>query len=134
MKRSPLARRTPLKAKTPLRADAPMRKRSRKSSPVRRSAAGENCAVCLPGCQNSRETVVLAHLRMFHGGGVGLKPSDAEAVFACAYCHDRIDGRVPWIRNAEGFDFWECIARALVRTHRILRARGLMNFKGEEAA
>jgi hypothetical protein len=126
-------KRTPLKRKSPLRACAPMRKRSRRSTPIRQAARGENCTVCLPGCPNDRDTTVLAHLRIFGGGGTGMKPSDAEAVFADAYCHDRIDGRVPWVHIADEFDFWECIARALVRTHRILRERGVLILKGEAA-
>jgi hypothetical protein len=132
MKRTPLARKTPLRAHSQLKR-APMRKRSRKSSPVRQSAQGECCTLNFTGCPNDTSTVVLAHLRMFHGGGAALKPSDGEAVFADFYCHERLDGRVPWLREQEGFDFWESIARALVKTHRILRARGLMTLKGEAA-
>lgn len=130
-------KRTPLQRKTPLRAKAPMRRKSRsRSTPVRVSARGQDCTLQFPGCRNDRETVVLAHLRMFGGGGVGMKPSDLEGVYACAWCHDRADGRVNWIRTEAGqhFDYWESIARALVRTHRALHAAGIVKIKGEENA
>lgn len=74
---------------------------------------------------------MLAHLRMFGGGGVGMKPHDLEGVYACAWCHDRLDGRVGWL--SERADFWEHIARALVRTHRAMRAAGIVTMKGEAA-
>lgn len=134
MKRTPLKRATPLKAKMPLRARAPMRNRSRpKQSAARRSAAGKECTLLFPGCTNDRETVVLCHLRMFHGGGMGLKPSDAEAVYGCSKCHDVLDGRVPWLLDDATFNFWEAIARAIVRTQRVMRASGVLVFKGEAA-
>lgn len=133
MKRTPLTRKTPLRATAPMKRTA-MRKRSKpKMTHSRRSAAGEDCTLMFPGCRNDHETVVLCHLRIFGGGGIGMKPSDAEAVFACAHCHDRLDGRVGWLQHEEGFDFWEAIARALVRTHRRMRAKGALIFK-EEAA
>jgi hypothetical protein len=69
---------------------------------------------------------------MFGGGGMGIKPHDSEAVFACAHCHDRLDGRVP-IWYAEGESRFEYIARALIRTLRIQREAGVLIYKGEEA-
>lgn len=133
MKRTPIPRKTPLRTHSQLKRSQ-MRKRSRKSSPVRQSAQGECCTLNFPGCLNTPSTVVLAHIRQLGGGGIGLKPSDAEACFACRNCHDILDWRVPWLANPpEGFDFWEAIARALVKTHRILRARGLMTLAGDAA-
>lgn len=129
-------KRTPLARKTPLRAKAPMRRKSRtRSTPARESAREQDCTLQLPGCRNDRETVVLAHLRMFGGGGIGVKPHDLEGVYACAWCHDRLDGRVNWIRvdSGESFDYWEHIARALVRTHRAMHAAGIVTLKGEAA-
>lgn len=135
MKRnSPLARKTPLRAHSELKR-APMRKRSRKSSPATRSAQGQDCTLQFPGCQNARETVVLCHVRQLGGGGIGLKPPHNESCYACAWCHDRLDFRVPWIRDMpEGFNFWEAICRAIIRTQRVMRANGILVFKGEEAA
>jgi hypothetical protein len=46
--------------------------------------------------------------------------------------HSRLDGRVPWIKDApEGFDLWEHIAWAIVRTHRAMHAAGVLILKGE---
>jgi hypothetical protein len=59
---------------------------------------------------------------MFGGGGVGIKPADDEAVYACAYCHDRLDGRVPWLaEDGSGWTWWQYIAWAIVRTIRARR-------------
>lgn len=127
MKRSPLLR------KTPLRAKAPMRKRSRKSTPARQSARGMDCTLRLPGCRNDTGTIVLCHLRQFGGGGMGVKPSDAEAVYACAHCHDILDGRARLISELAGALNWETLARALVLTHRQMLARGVLVLKGEAA-
>lgn len=113
-----------LKRKTPLRA------RARKSSPARQSARGKDCTLSLPGCRNDTDTVVLCHVRQFGGGGMGLKPSDAEAVYACNHCHDILDGRVRLIPELEGAGNWEAIARALVATHRRMLADGVMVLKG----
>ena len=131
-----MKRSAPMARKTPLRAKAMRRKSRTRSTPVRASARGQDCTLQFPGCRNDRETVVLAHLRVFGGGGVGVKPCDLEGVFACHWCHDRLDGRVNWIRTEAGqqFDFWESIARALVRTHRALRAAGIVTIKGEDHA
>lgn len=83
-----------------------------------------------PGCPNDRDTVVLCHLRMFSGGGMGFKPDDSEAVFGDDYCHARLDGRVPlWLAPHESrFDY---IAHALIRTLRRQREAGVLIFKGE---
>ena len=123
-----------MQRKTPLRAKAPMRRKSRtRSTPMRASARGQDCTLQFAGCRNDRDTVVLCHLRMFGGGGVGLKPSDLEGVFACAHCHDQLDGRSK-LQIAFPYVFWETIARALVRTHRALRAAGIVTIKGESNA
>lgn len=45
------------------------------------------------GCA-STETTVLAHYRLAGTNGVGMKPDDEQAAWACARCHDIIDGRV----------------------------------------
>lgn len=125
MKRTPLTRKTPLKATT-IRASG----KRPKMTPARKAARGEDCTVRLDGCKNDTETVVLCHLRMFSGGGTALKPHDSEGVFACSYCHDRIDGRAPlWL--PEGESIHEYIARALIRTLRIQREKGVLIYKGD---
>lgn len=127
-------KRTPIQRKTPLRAKAPMKLRSRtKSTPARRSARDQDCTLRLPGCQNRRDTVVLCHLREFGGGGMGIKPNDLEAVYGCHHCHDIIDGRASLIPELRHELNWERIARALVETHRAMRANGIITIKGEAA-
>ena len=102
-----------------------------KMTPARKNARGQDCTVCFPGCPNDRDTTVLCHLRMFNGGGTGIKPHDSEAVFADDYCHGRLDGRVPlWLEPHESrFDY---IAHALIRTLRAQRDAGVLLYKGEE--
>jgi hypothetical protein len=126
MKRSPMPQRS-----APIKRSAHRIKSSRpKMTPARKAAKGCDCTVQFPGCPNARETTVLCHLRMFSGGGMGIKPHDSEAVFADAYCHDRLDGRASlWLEPHESrFDY---IARALIRTLRIQRAAGVLIYKGE---
>lgn len=132
MKRTPMpARKTALKATT-IKASAKRMRSSRpKMTPAREAAKGHDCTVRFPGCPNARETTVLAHLRMFGGGGMGIKPHDSEAVFADDYCHARLDGRVPlWLALHESrYDY---IARALILTLRAQREAGVLIFKGEQ--
>lgn len=60
---------------------------------LREAARGEACRVWLPGCRRSPETVVLAHIRRANVAGMGQKPPDLCAVYACDKCHAIIDGR-----------------------------------------
>lgn len=136
MKRSPMpARKTGLKATT-IRASGKRMKASRpKMTPARANAKGQPCTLQLPGCYPGpdNEQVQLCHLRMFSGGGTGLKPHDAEAVFGCTHCHDLIDGRrhlIPELR--EQVSFFERIAWALIRTGRLQREAGVSIWKGEK--
>lgn len=91
-------------------------------SKLRRSARGKPCTLNIPGvCSYSPEQTVLAHIRgMGAGEGMGRKPeSDLAGVYACAYCHDCLDGRQ---KGPDDFrtNRWMYIARALYRTHRIM--------------
>ena len=95
--------------------------RSAVSKLVRDSAAGQPCALRLSCCLPGNETVVLAHLRMFGAAGIGQKPHDFHAVYACAACHDQLDrrsGDAEW-----GYDD---ILRALMETQSRLYAIGLL--------
>jgi hypothetical protein len=126
----------PLQRKTPLRATtikASKRRPARpKMTPARVNARGQDCTVQFPGCPNNRETTVLCHLRMFGGGGTGIKPHDSEAVLADCYCHDRLDGRAAlWLEPHESR--YEYIAHALIRTLRAQREAGVLIYKGEQA-
>jgi len=60
---------------------------------IRALARGRACEVRLPGCLGESETVVLAHYRLSGLCGAGMKPSDLIGAWACAACHDAIDGR-----------------------------------------
>ena len=118
----------------PPKARKPLKSRSTrpKMTPARKSAKGKDCTLCLPGCQNNTETVVLCHLRMFGGGGMGLKPSDLESAYGCFDCHQAIDSRdkCPVPKP----ELYEYLLRALIRTHRIMRAKGILMMKGESDA
>lgn len=118
------------------KARKPLKSRSTrpKMTPARKSAKGQDCTLCLPGCRNDTETVVLCHLRMFGGGGMGYKPPDSEAVYGCDHCHSLIDGRTRLIPELSRLMTWEIVARALIRTHRIMRAEGILMMKGESDA
>lgn len=64
-------------------------------SKIRESARGGQCQIRLPGiCNHNPETVVLAHYRMAGSCGMGMKPNDAQAAYACSRCHDAVDGRL----------------------------------------
>jgi hypothetical protein len=102
-----------------------------KMTPARANARGQDCTLQLPGCQNDTSTVVLCHLRMFSGGGMGAKPDDAEAVLGCDHCHSLLDGRthlIPELRSALNY---ETMMWALIRTLRVQRESGVLTFKGE---
>jgi len=85
-----------------------------RSKAIRQAARGKPCTLRLAGCDGGGETTVLAHLPA-GGKGVGTKGSDIWAVFACASCHDVLDGRRP------GYVCDTDMLRALYRTlHRLI--------------
>ena len=156
MKRGgPLKRKTPLQTRTPIRPRKPgsgprsaahdtgeprtavkprkplkLRYARIYRTPARKSAKGRDCTICLPGCPNATETVVLCHIPRHGGGGMGIKPHDCEAVYGDSYCHDRIDGRVKL--DMSEIELADYLLWALIRTHRIMRAEGILVMKGEE--
>ena len=66
-----------------------------KTSKIRQSAKQEQCTVRIPGiCNHNPATTVLAHVALKGLSGIGMKPSDIHACYACSSCHDVIDGRV----------------------------------------
>jgi hypothetical protein len=94
-------------------------------SPVlRQSAKGRPCTIRWTNCDGGGETTVLAHLRPGSGAGIGQKPSDTFAVFACFGCHNDIDGR-GYDRPPEGV-----VLRALRETQNAWLAEGLLTVKG----
>ena len=96
-----------------------------KRSKIRSSAQGQHCSIRLfPYCLLSPETVVLAHLPSIDKG-MGNKSPDWWAAYACAACHDLIDGRVrqPDVTKA---DIDQAKLRGLYLTHKALIAQGLL--------
>lgn len=104
-------------------------KSKREYSTLRKSAKDELCTLNFSGCTTPDNTTVLAHLRMFGGGGMGLKPHDMEAVYACFNCHNKLDGRIPYTFDAD-VDYY--VARALIKTHRRMIEKGLIRIKGDD--
>lgn len=100
---------------------------------IRQAASGAPCMVRLPNvCDGGGQTTVLAHLRMLGGGGMGYKPDDLDAIYACHACHDYIDGRRPM--PDEGLERWELyvtLLRAHCWTVRYLVERGVISIKEE---
>lgn len=82
---------------------------------LRKLAQGQHCQVRLPGCLHSPETVVLAHVRRGGTAGVGQKPPDLCGVYACAACHDLIDGR-KFVANLSREEIDGYLLPALCRT------------------
>ena len=74
---------------------APLGQKARNlvSTSLRQSARGQPCSLRLPCCNHDPATTVLAHLRFFSMAGMGHKPPDWFAVYACSACHDAIDRR-----------------------------------------
>lgn len=62
---------------------------------LRKLARGKPCMVRLPGCDGGGETTVLAHYRLAGTCGMGMKPPDLCAAWACDRCHACCDGRAP---------------------------------------
>lgn len=97
------------------------------SKKVRDSARGKDCTVRMPGiCSFDPATTVLAHIPCGQKG-VGMKGFDTVAVYACANCHDVIDGR------RMGQVDWQDIPRAIAETHQSLVGAGLVVVKGAAA-
>jgi hypothetical protein len=63
-------------------------------SALTKLARGRDCQVRIPQiCNFNPETTVAAHYRLAGTCGVGIKPPDLLAAWACSACHDYIDGR-----------------------------------------
>lgn len=102
-----------------------------RSKALRDSARGESCTLRLPGiCTHDSETVVLCHLRDLAPSGMGTKPSDLHAVYACHACHDVIDGRRKVDMTPYEIGFEE--GRALCETIMRFADKGLLTVKGAQ--
>lgn len=93
------------------------------SAALRQSARGERCALRLDCCNHDPATTVLAHLRFFSWAGMGQKPDDLLAVFACSACHDALD------RRASPLWGWDDVLRALGETLMRQKEKGLIEVR-----
>lgn len=85
-----------------------------KMTKLRKEAKGKDCQIRLPGiCNFNPETTSLAHYRMSGLSGMGLKPDDEIAAWACSACHDEADRRT---RKLEKDYVRLCHAEAVFRT------------------
>lgn len=100
-----------------------------RSEALRQSARNQPCSLRLSGCLPGEDTVVLAHIRT-PGTGMGTKPCDTQAVYACHLCHDTIDGR-----RKSGNDpltiAW-AIIRGMGETHARMVEAGIITVKGDK--
>ena len=94
-------------------------------SKIRKSARGQQCQIMLAGiCNHNPETVVLAHYRMAGTCGMGMKPSDIQAAYACSRCHDASDGRLKTDLSPD--ELQTAFAEGVMRTQQILIKQGLL--------
>ena len=88
---------------------------------LRNLARGQECQVRLPGiCNRNPETTVLAHFRMPGTCGMGMKPPDEQAAWACSACHDAIDGRTKSGYDKTTLALWH--AHGVFRTQQAIRS------------
>lgn len=91
------------------------------SKALTQSARGRPCTVRWTGCTYDPETTVLAHLRGPWALGIGTKPPDFFAIYACEHCHRQQENRlVPW----------EELMRALCETQTQMAREGLITVRG----
>ncbi|MCE3025749.1 nuclease domain-containing protein [Salinicola sp. DM10] len=107
-----------------------MLKRTRIESPaIRNAARGEQCTLQIVGvCASRTDTTVLAHLPD-ESHGLSRKSDDLSGCYACAACHDVIDGRVAWPLGEKEHREWY-LRRAQTRTWRRLVELGVISIKG----
>ena len=92
---------------------------------IRKSGRGQQCQIRLAGiCNHNPETVVLAHYRMAGTCGMGMKPSDIQAAYACSRCHDASDGRLKTDLSPD--EIQTAFAEGVMRTQQILIKQGLV--------
>lgn len=96
-----------------------------KQTKITKSAKGEDCSLRIsPNCQDG-ETVVLCHIG--RNRGMGIKCGDHFAIYACANCHDIIDGRVNTVFSGDELEREKL--RALEETQGKLINKGLLCLK-----
>lgn len=123
-----MMRRSAFKPSTKPMKRSQLKKSRPKTTPIRRSARGEECTIRLPMvCNYDTSTTVLCHSNLLEDGkGMGLKAPDTRAAYGCSACHDVIDGRRP---RPDGLGYELMIAlfqEAIAQTNRILVRKGLL--------
>ena len=117
-------KRTPLTRKTPMHKVSAKRK-ANPASKLRLNAKGQNCTLRLEGCRSDPQYTVLAHLRRFGWGGMGMKPNDLLAVFACDLCHEKQERYHPLCSDKE-------VLRALGETIMVQMQSGIIRIAGDD--
>lgn len=114
--------RTAPKRKAGLKSKGP------RSTPIRRAARNQDCALRLAGiCNFDPATTVLCHSNFLADDkGMGLKAPDTAAAFGCSACHDVLDGRRPCPADLSLAELEATFYAAVRRTHEILRSLGLL--------
>lgn len=98
------------------------------SKALRDSARGEVCTVQIYGiCNYDPETTVLAHLPD-ESKGMGTKSDDISGCYACASCHDALDGRRKEPIAQQELEWY--MRRAQTRTLRRLFEKGILSING----
>jgi predicted CxxxxCH...CXXCH cytochrome family protein len=101
----------------------------RKYKKLRDSARGENCTLRIhPYCNGNPETTVLCHVSTGTNSGMGIKPPDWFAIYACSGCHDVIDRRVNVPMNIT-YDLTYYKLDALFETQARMIEKGLICIK-----
>ena len=121
MKRSAIQRKTPMKRGT----SKPMKSKDPKSTPIRKSAKGQECTLRFPCCCEDSSTTVWAHSnRLEDGKGMGIKARDEEGCYACFACHSWLDGGYAGHMPRSLVDKYFDLART--ESQAILRRKGLI--------
>lgn len=90
-----------------------------------KAARGRDCMIRIEGvCNGNPETTVLAHYRMSGTCGMGIKPNNLQAAWACSACHDVVDGRKPFAVDQEEIRLWH--AEGVFRTIDTLISEGVL--------
>jgi len=93
-------------------------------SKLTNAARDRDCQVRFPGCSCEPSTTVLAHYRLGGTCGMGMKPNDFQAAWACGYCHDIADGRLRAPGQLTKYEIRLFLAEGVMRTQDILIREG----------
>lgn len=89
-----------------------------KSTPITRSAKGEDCTLAIQGwCNYNPETTVFAHYPDGSGGSNKLGGEIGNGGYACHACHQVVDGRVKHDISIADLEYYmrRSVKRTLIR-------------------